>query len=292
MKPILVPTDFSGSAENAARYALHVARYMKTNIKLCHAFLVPEKFAMAGQAGFPAYEYSSLKTETSLLLTGLARKLDEESHAAASKYSFHPGIECMSEVGVLPEMVSELIDEKQNSLVILGMSDINATAKSILGSSSRSLIERGGFPLLLIPAGFVFNEVRKIAFATDLRAEDIDVLHSLSGFARYFDAEILVVHVNDDRKHHNEYVKKEDAFLNNITAKVNYDKIFFRRINNAHVGEGLDWLTEHGNIDVLVMIHRPLGFLERLIKGSYTKKQADRIHIPLMVFPEALNPVF
>jgi nucleotide-binding universal stress UspA family protein len=293
MKTILVPTDFSDSAENAADYALHVARYMKCNIKLCHAFLIPAEFSMSGgQAAFPAYDYSTLKAETSSQLSDLTRKLDEESHAAASKYSFHPGIEYLSEAGVIPEMVAGLVDEKQKQLVVLGMSGIGATAKFILGSSSRNLIEKGGFPLLLIPSGFVFNQIRKIAFATDLRVEDIEVLHSLAGFARYFDAEIVVTHVNDDKRQCNEHLKKEDEFLNNITAKVNYDKIFFRRINSARVGDGLDWLSEHGNIDMLVMIHRPIGFLDRMVKGSYTKKQADHISIPLLVFPEGLNPVF
>lgn len=292
MKPILVPTDFSDSAENAAWYAMHVARYMKANIELCHAFLMPAEFSMAGQAAWPAYDYSTLKAETSESLTDLARKLDVEVHAAASKYSFRPGIECVSEAGVIPEMVAKMVDERQKQLVVLGMSGIGATAKFLLGSNSRNLIEKGGFPLLLIPSGFTFNEIRKIAFATDLRTEDIQVLHSLAGFARYFDAEIVVVHVNDEKRQCNEHLVKEDEFLNNITAKVNYDKIFFRRINNTSVGEGLDWLSEHGNIDMLVMIHRPLGFLDRLIKGSYTKKQADHIHIPLLVFPEGLNPVF
>lgn len=292
MKPILVPTDFSESAENAAIYALHIARYMKTNIELCHAFLIPAEFSMAGQAAFPAYDYATLKAETSSHLTNLAGKLAEESHAAASKYSFHPGIECVSEAGVIQEMVAELVETNQKQLVVLGMSGIGATAKFILGSNSRNLIEKGGFPLLLIPSGFVFNQIRKIAFATDLRTEDIEVLHSLAGFARYFNAEIVVVHVNDDKRQSNAHLKKEDEFLTNITAKVNYDKIFFRRINNAHVGEGLEWLSEHGNIDMLIMIHRPLGLLERLVKGSYTKKQADHICIPLLVFPEGLNPVF
>jgi nucleotide-binding universal stress UspA family protein len=292
MKPILIPTDFSDSAENAAWYALHVARYMKTNIELCHAFLVPAEYSMAGQPAFPAYDYSTLKAETSAQLVDLARKLDEKNHAAASKYSFHPGIKCISEAGVVPEIVGKLVEENPKQLVVLGMSGIGATAKFILGSSSRNLIEKGGFPLLLIPTGFVFNEIRKIAFATDLRAEDIEVLHSLAGFARYFDAEIIVAHVSDEKRQSNEHLKKEDEFLNDITSKVNYNKIFFRRINNSKVSEGLDWLSAHGHIDMLVMIHRPLGFLDRLFRGSYTKNQADHIHIPLLVFPEGLHPVF
>ncbi|WP_285058706.1 universal stress protein [Pedobacter ginsengisoli] len=292
MKPILVPTDFSDSAENAAWYALHIARYMKTNIELCHAFLVPAEYSMAGQAAFPAYDYSTLKAETSAQLVDLARKLDEKNHTAASKYSFHPGIKCVSEAGVVPEIVGKLVEENPKQLVVLGMSDIGATAKFILGSSSRNLIEKGGFPLLLIPSGFAFNEVRKIAFATDLRAEDIKVLHSLAGFARYFDAEIVVTHVSDEKRQSNKHLKREDEFLSNITSKVDYDKIFFRRINNSRVSEGLDWLSSHGHIDILVMIHRPLGFLDRLFKGSYTKNQADHINIPLLVFPEGLHPLF
>jgi len=41
MKTILVLTDFSQPAYNAAAYALQLAKYRKADIELAHAFKVP-----------------------------------------------------------------------------------------------------------------------------------------------------------------------------------------------------------------------------------------------------------
>ncbi|QNK62427.1 universal stress protein [Pedobacter sp. PAMC26386] len=49
MKTITVLTDFSERAENAARYALHLAQHLQANIILYHSFLVPASEPLSGQ---------------------------------------------------------------------------------------------------------------------------------------------------------------------------------------------------------------------------------------------------
>lgn len=54
---------------------------------------------------------------------------------------------------------------------------------------------------------------------------------------------------------------------------------------------GLDWLSEHGVIDMLVMVHRKVNPLERLFGISYTEKLSHHTEIPLLVLPEGLPPL-
>lgn len=290
MKPIIVPTDFSEAAFAASDYALHVAKYLKANLELCHSFFVPLDATVAGQLVWPVYDYDSLKEDVELQLDRLANGLMEKGKSLMQPNTFKPVVEYTAEVDLVGALVSGLVKEKQAGLVVVGMSGHSPIRKFFSGSTSRDLIENGYFPLLLIPAGCVFKPIHKIAFATDLSLGDIEALNGLAAFARCFDAEIVIVHV--DRHPGKSHRKDVADFLNEVTCKINYDKIFYREVNSKNVNDGLQWLSEHGWIDLMVMIHREDNFVDRLFKKSLTKTQATRINIPLMVLPEGLNPVF
>lgn len=290
MKQIVVPTDFSEAATVAADYALHVAKYLKSNLELCHSFLVPLDATVAGQVVWPVYDYDSLKEDVDLHLDRLAKALMLRGKSLSIPNTFKPVVEYTADAGATGELVSSLVREKQAGLVVVGMSGHGAVRKFFTGSTSRDLIENGYFPLLLVPAGYVFKPIHKIAFATDLSIGDIEVLNALAVFARCFDAEIVIVHVD---RHPGRAERKDVAdFLSEVTCKINYDKIYYREVNSKNVNDGLQWLTEHGWIDLMVMVHRSDNLLDRLLKRSVTRRQADRINIPLMVLPEGLNPVF
>lgn len=274
MKTILVPTDFSKPAENAARYALQLARYLEADISLCHAFFVPTVTPMAAQVAWPLYDYSGLKQDTDNALESLVKKLGVKDGT--------------NTVGQFTTVVTERVTQEKADMVVMGMSGAGALSKFFLGSNSQKMIDAASFPVLLVPAEFAFSGIKKIAFATDLSSGDIKVIHSLAGFARRFNADLLVTHITD----HSENTEKSDAFLNEITCKINYDKIYYRQVKNADIDEGLDWLSDHGFIDMLVMVHHHRNFLDRLFTGSHTQRQIRHIHVPLFVFPVDVHPVF
>jgi nucleotide-binding universal stress UspA family protein len=285
MKTILVPTDFSPAADNAARYALHIARAIKADIKLCHAFKVPAETPLASQVAWPLEDYTSLKKDTSEELKFFAEKLTKEEEEVLSQETFHPLIEYTSEVGEVTAIVHELVNEQKMPLVVMGMSGAGGLSRFFLGSSSRDMIEKALFPVLLIPSKTEFNGIHKIAFSTDLSAGDINVIHSLSSFAHAFNAEILIAHVTSEQYDEPEHMHKVNSFLNDITCKINYPKIYYRHIRSIDVDHGLDWLTEHGLIDMLAMVHHKHNILESIFEGSHTQTLARHIDLPLLVFP-------
>lgn len=290
MKPIIIPTDFSEAALAASEYALFVAKYLKTNLEMCHSFVVPLDSAVMVQLVWPTYDYDSLKEDVELQLEGLAKSLMDKGKSLNRPNTFKPVLNYTAESDSIVGLINNLVKEKRAGLVVVGMSGNGPVRKFFTGSTSRDLIENACFPLLLIPHGCQFKSVQKIAFATDFSLGDIEALNGLVVFARCFDAEIVIVHVDRTPAESN---RKEVAdFLNEVTCKINYDKIYYREINSKNVNNGLQWLSEHGWIDLLVMVHRRDSLVDRLLKKSITKRQAARISIPLMVLPEGLVPVF
>ncbi|SEM70351.1 Nucleotide-binding universal stress protein, UspA family [Mucilaginibacter gossypiicola] len=290
MKTILVPTDFSAPAHNAASYALNLAKNIRTGVTLCHAIKVPSEAPMAAQVPWPLEDYASLKEEADQELKHLSVTLRHEVpfEKIASGHEF---IGTHSATGEVTDVIRNTFEEQKCVMVVMGMSGEGAVSRFFLGSNTQEIINKSTFPVLLIPAEARFRPIFKIAFATDLSRGDIELIHSVASLAYYFNAELLITHITDDKFETGDDKQKVDEFLKEVTCKANYPKIYYKHIKSIDVMHGLDWLCEHGVIDMLVMVHRRLSPLGQLLGFSYTQKLSHHIEIPLLMLPEGLPAV-
>lgn len=285
MKSILVPTDFSAAADNAVRYAFQMAKVMKANLLLCNAIKVPAEAPMAAQVSWPLEDYSTIKKDVTAELKFSSKRFEQEDIDVSNPKSFHPHVAYTSEVGQITDVVRNLIELHNPGLVVMGMSGAGSIERLFLGSTSKVLIEKAGFPILLIPFKAIFKGITKIAFATDLHEGDIDRLNLVAGLARPFNAEILIVHVCKDLNEEQKHRSKMDLFFNKVTNSINYPHIYYRPINDMKVDEALNWLLTHGQIDMLAMVHRKHTLLDQILSGSHTQRAARKVDLPLLVIP-------
>jgi len=295
MKTILVPTDFSEAADNAARYAIHLAKTLKANVKLCNAIKVPLESSMAANLVWPAYNYDDLEKDVLKELKHLADRLMTEDRDNTSLQSFHPRVDTCCGAGPVTDVVKNIVGKERICLVVMGMSGAGKVSRFLLGSNSRDLIDVADFPVLLIPHTATFKPIEKVTFATNLSGDDIGLIHSLAGLVRPFNAELLISNLSDTGKHKQDHQKMVDGFLNDVTCKVDYPKIYYRQISTKEIDEGLEWISLHTQANMLAIVHhKPVMF--SLFDKSYTQKLAKHITIPLLVFPkvkaETPLPVF
>ncbi len=293
MKKILVPTDFSSAAKNAGHYAMHLAKEMKVDVKLCNAILVPAEAPMAERVAWPLADYSTLKQESEAELKSEVKSMDRLFDLESPDDFYHPKIDYITEVGRVKDVVTNLGHHQDISMVVMGMSGATGPGKFLMGGNSHALVEAAAFPILLIPKEARFKKIDKIAFATDLSDSDVEMIHLLAGFARIFDAEILIIHISDSSADHQPKDQPAiDIFLNEVTNKVNYHKIYYKYIWNVDVDSGLDWLIAQGKISMLAMVHRNKSLFSKIFKGSHTQRIKNKVDIPLLVLPESLHRNF
>ncbi len=294
MKKIVVFTDFSERAEQAAAYAWHLAHEVQANIVLFHAYLNPSNQAYAAQVAWPLMNTGQLEISTRKELALLASKMSKIEFLSGG-HGFVPKIETQCEEGELDHNIKAFASDKEVILFVMA-NHRKGFSSLITGNHMSKMLEHATVPVLIIPGGKTYKHVRKIAFATDLNFDDIHILHSLAGLARHFNASIMLANISpmsegEQRKEQRDQVQQ---FLCEVSNKVNFPQVYYRHIEQRDVSAGLKWATENIPFDMLVMVHRQRNFLERLFSSSYTKAFAEQVDIPMLVFPSPAThyPVF
>jgi len=283
MKKLLIATDFSADATHAAEYGYQFAKQLKAGIFLCNSITVPVEVPMSGMGVWPQGESDILMDDSNEELKRLKAHLEHADHTDA----FRPPVDYLNEAGTVRQTVNDAVFKQKVDMIIAGSHEPDLLGTFLLGNHAHELIEFCIKPLLIVPNTAEFKPIQKIAFATDFENpdDDLEQIYQLIDFARLLDAEILLTHIYDRSGHLAKFEKRIEQFLTEISNKANYPKIYYRIIKQDKIESGLDWLCEHSKIDMLAMVHRKHDFLDSILKGSHTKKMADHITIPLLVFP-------
>lgn len=283
MRTFLFPTDFSENAKHALSYGYSLAKQVKANIIICNAIIEPAEIPQSGMVSWPMEESDLLLKDSEHELDLLKKYLEGKEETI----SFNPAVSCISEAGTVTDIINNTIHSHNIGLVLSGTHGNSGLGTLLLGNHVSKMIDFVKRPLLLVPPLADIVPIKKIAFATDFKnpEHDLECILTLTTLARPLNAEILVTHIVDGGGHDAEFQHRVDKFMVNVSDKVNYPHIYYRVVNAKHTTKGLQWLCNHGTIDIMAMVHRSHNFFDELFNGSHTQKMVKHIAIPLLVFP-------
>jgi len=287
MKNLLIATDFSANAKHAAEYGYQLASKLTADITLCNSFIVPAAVPDAGFVLWPMYEYDELTKDSEQELNRLKAALEENHHQTG----FNPTIKCINGVGTVTDIINGIVDRKNIQLVIIGTHSANGLGQFLVGNHSRAIIDATTVPLLLVPSSANSGQIKKVVFAADFKEAEKDLHHvyDLVELIKPLNAELLIVHIVDEKLQSPELMKSARSFLSELANNADYPHIYFKTVKSETAEKGFEWLYEHGQVDILAMVHRRHSFFERIFKGSHTQKMAEHIKIPLLVMPSRFN---
>ncbi len=279
MKTILVPTDFSENAENALNYAVNIAKRTQAKIILLHSFHI---------------DYNSGYVPPNLIEKEIA-EAEKKSNAhlktlynKASQSSKHP-IECISTQNLLVDEILTLIEEKNVDLIIIGTQGANGKlGRQIFGTNSSKVIEKANCPVITIPEGNLYSDIKTIVYATEYIDSDIVCLQSLADIAKLFEAKIQVLHVSlyDDA----DAKKLMEEFKLKVSKNVAYNNIAYKLLIGHNIEQRIEaYLEEEEKVDLLVMSAHHRNLTDKLFGKSITKVMAFYLKVPLMVFHHKRN---
>ncbi|MCB0396907.1 MAG: universal stress protein [Flavobacteriales bacterium] len=276
MKKILIPTDFSPCAQNAADYAVALFAYEPVQFVLLNSYLVPHSTA------------DTLITIDDILKRNSEEKLAEEVqrlHALnenrRAQFSF------CSRPGDLTLVIRKMVKSQSMSLVVMGTGGNNGIRDLLMGTNTASVIRSAPCPVLAIPENARFVTPEHIVFAVDkinpLMNGNLGILKHVSATFR---SHITLVHVNTGSS----VLKDGDRIMAEQGQKAFDNRISLdaETVEDKNIIAGLQkYLAAHEDVQWVVMMPEKHAFPENLYHRSTTTRWVSQAPLPLLALRES-----
>lgn len=279
MQTILVLTDFSPVALQAAHYAIHLAgRLNCKRILLLNAYQSLEPVAnvpITPELPIIQANPDELLKESMSQLNILSKRLEADAGDIT--------IDTLSEDDILEEAVKKVLGQEEVSLVVAGISDKSNLEKFLVGSHSIRIMENCAYPLVIVP-----EDAKLVAPQRVMLAVDFEILRkgkALPGMVTLLNSlqseELFVVNVAGDEELSAE--TKED--ISHLHQLLNKYQPSFHYVENSNVAEGVNKFAADNNIALIIAIHEKRGLLATLFSKSVSKQLAWNSDVPLLILP-------
>lgn len=274
MENILIATDFSKSANNAARYAALFGTQLKVKRLILYntyeffptSVDIPESGALLEER----LQERSLELLNELKLELMALTTEETT------------ILTVSDAMDLSQGINKLAAEHDVSMVVIGLSGKHLWEKILVGSSTKKIIRTCRLPLLIVPSDSIYIPVRKIVMGCDLEeVSDTVPAEKIRDLIEILSAELFVVHVDHHEEQHfdSNIIRQQYAFYDlfeDLTPSIQY-------VDHEDIDRGILTHAEDLQAQIIVVVAKKHSFFERITKESISKKLASKSRLPLLI---------
>ena len=266
---ILVPTDFSATANNALSFALNFAQKCKAEVYVLHVSFIP-----VTDAYFPAESYASILTE--IKETAKAQFEQLRNTFKDSGFKYHE----VNAAGFIYDEIKKFSGSQNIDLVVMGTTGSSGLKELLIGSNTASVVSGSDIPVLVIPPSATYHELKKIVYATDYKEPEFPAVTRLIYIAELFDAEVLVINVKAE---YDRYFNESENYFVKNRKLVAFQKWKMGKSENTNIMEGINNIINNENADLLVMAKHNRSLFERIFHRSLSKRMAYHTKIPLLV---------
>lgn len=271
METILIATDFSDSANNAASYAVELAKAFRAKIVLVNVYNLPFSTYETGASG----DLINVIREASIEGLAHLKKTIEQNN----KENFE--IECYSDFGFAEDMIIETAKKVDADVIVIGINgDSGKIRENLIGSTAIKVARNTDTPVFIIPDGIKYRQIKKISFACDLnKTEESDLIYVSRYFVKLFDAELEIINVEEPGEEFTEEKTKTYQAINKKLETVPHKSVF---ITDKNAGKALeDYFVEHPTDLVMVNPHKH-NLFHNLFSHSISKELAFHSSAPLL----------
>jgi nucleotide-binding universal stress UspA family protein len=277
MKTIIHATDFSENAITALKYAYALSKKINATLWVINIY---DSSRLISNLDEPyLLTKKELKKQKKLKIRNLCAE-----HLETNFEKKNLQIEAIEDRSVVNGIISKT-DELYASLIITGMKGKSDFKDFLMGSTTKSLIEKAPCPVLAIPENAVLNKIETIVYASDFEQEDISAISRLSKIAKIFKAKIKIVHISTKKEYHAE--EQMQWFKEMLEQKVSYEKIEYALFYSDDVFNFLKIYLTEVNADWVAMLERKKkGLVKKLFHTDLVKKMKEQSNVPLISFNE------
>lgn len=277
MKKILIPTDFSKTAETAIDYGLHLVNDEPTELHILHAYSIP-----------------IIDPMTPLMLTedftNQQRELAEMHFEEYTKefVKRHPVAEGKDikiithlDIGMGAEVITSAENEIQPDLIVMGTNGSTAHRFRI-GSIAARTVRKVKTPIMMIPLNAQYTPPKKIVFATNYKEAEATVLLELLKQYNPEKTKIYCVHVAKELDI-TEELRLID-FRQKFKSEIVNGLIHLDVETAENIELGINKYIEKKQADMIVMLHTNKNLIKQIFTSSITSEVVFYANVPIMVY--------
>lgn len=279
MKKILVPTDFSKSAQAATEVARDIAKKAGSELTLLHVIeeATGGSFNVEGEAKYGADPDDKLFT---LSLIKKARKQMENLLGN----SMFDGIKVKGELklGSPFHGMRAIITEKKVDLVVMGTAGQTDIQEMVIGTNTEKVIRHAKCPVLTVQKKPATTNFKNIVYATAMSKDEEVFTRVVRKAQELYDATVHLVRVNTPGNFQRDAVVKK--YMQDFAKRLQLKNYTINIFNDLTEEEGVIYFADSIDADLIAMAtHGRTGFAH-VLAGSIAEEVASHSKRPVLTF--------
>lgn len=277
MKNVLVPVDFSPTSRNAAQFALGwVGQVLGRKVVLYNAF----RTALSAFQANPDLE--GLNEED--LLPDQEEKMHQLKKELLSEARIPVQIETRCVYEVFEEDLTQVGEQTETDLIIMGITGGGLLREKLIGSNALRVARHTANQVIIVPPDARFSGIRHVMLLTDY--DQVDASTPFDAIERVLEltgAELSVAHIEESKeeaREHTQIIRQENAVMHHHLRK--YHPHYYIAYNPSFEQAVHDLVNQH-SVDLIIVIPKKIGYMDRLLSSSHTDQLAFHSHVPVMV---------
>lgn len=267
MNTILIPTDFSETALNAAHYAIGLAN----NMPVDRIILYHTHGGLYQVTEIPL-EYIDIEINDRLsrMQDSLSEKLEKKEiefiKISSGEHFFYDLLEISTKYHV--------------DFIVMGITGKNIISQKLMGSNTVRIAKNANCPVFIIPPNATYKPIENILYTVHFTNKFVDEapVNLIKKIVHQLGSKLHILNVSEGEV--NPILLKNSITILHKTFDEIHPKYEFE--DGDIISEIEDYIEDE-NIDLLTTVAYKHTFFESLFNGSITEKLAFHSDIPLLV---------
>jgi nucleotide-binding universal stress UspA family protein len=277
MKTLLIPIDFSDTSANVIRYATDFVK----DVHVDRIILLKSYYTSMFAQLLPSADYVQLDAEE---ISAERQKIESHvkfiAHKLLRKINFSTQVE--SGISELPlvRAIHEVSNVEQADLIMIGSDHGSREDHSPIGEEVIRIAKISKVPVMIIPAGLHYQNIKKALVPCDFAAiSRMALLKELRSSEKWLHPKLIVLNV-DPGKVNSIHAEENIEALKLMLESYAYTVYYSEDQNTAH---GILDFSKHNDVQLIIALPGHYSFFNNLTHKSITNALEINATLPVMI---------
>lgn len=273
LKKILLLTDFSDVANNAALYASNISKKTNSEVEILHIINTPVdwvKHPLEKEKLYPETKAEIGRAKSKL--SAMVREFKLQGIEAADNLIYNVGAEDLP----------HYIKKEKYDLIIMGSHGSKGIKEYVIGSNAQKVIRACQVPVLVVKTPPARESIDRIVMASTFEENQKPFFNQLFDYASDWGADVSLLYINTP------YHFKESEEIENMLATFCSDgqgiKCSKEHVDALNEERGIQFFMNKSNADLFAIATSGKSRLARMISPSLSEAVVNHLDIPVLVF--------